>query len=175
MTRGRLLTGSLVLIALLCAGRTSAQVHARSSVLASGAVAAKSGNTLVSGTFGQPAIGIASGAAGQAREGFWYTAPQPVEGITHEPTSPAGYALYQNFPNPFNPATTIRFDVPEKSRVKLTVFSPGGEVAAMLIDETLEQGTHAISFLASQLASGAYYYRLEAGSFVQTKRMVLMK
>ncbi len=87
----------------------------------------------------------------------------------------ASYELGQNYPNPFNPATTISFDLPRSSSVRLTVFDVMGREVAVLVDNTLSAGTHSVSFNATNLASGTYIYRLSAGEFVQTRKMVVVK
>jgi predicted GH43/DUF377 family glycosyl hydrolase len=85
------------------------------------------------------------------------------------------YLLEQNYPNPFNPATTIRFGVPEKSNVKITVLNSIGEQVALISNESKEPGFYQVEFNAANLPSGVYFYRLQSGSFVETKKMILMK
>ncbi len=89
--------------------------------------------------------------------------------------SPDKFELSQNYPNPFNPATTINFSVPTESKVRLDVFSVTGELVTTLMNEVKEAGSYNIRFNASTLASGTYIYRLTAGSFVVSKKMLLMK
>jgi PKD repeat protein len=98
-----------------------------------------------------------------------------VTGAEEENGLPESYALDQNYPNPFNPATTIRYALPEQARVTLRVFTLLGEEIATLIDEVQEAGFRSVDFDASAFASGAYFYRLTAGSFVETRRMILVK
>ena len=88
---------------------------------------------------------------------------------------PPGFVLDQNYPNPFNPATTISFSLPIKSRVTLSVYNTLGEKVATLVDVAMEAGSHTVVFDASSLASGVYLYRLTAGSFVSTKKIVLAR
>ena len=85
------------------------------------------------------------------------------------------YSLYQNYPNPFNPVTTIRFSIPHREQVELTVYDLLGRKVETLIDEELNVGVHTVSFDASRLASGVYVYRLRAGTFVENKRMLFLK
>lgn len=85
------------------------------------------------------------------------------------------FTLSDNYPNPFNPATQISFKLPVESNVVLEVFNLMGQKVATLVNETREQGLHSIQFDASNLSSGIYIYRIRAGSFVQTKRMTLIK
>ncbi|MBN8584032.1 MAG: SBBP repeat-containing protein [Ignavibacteria bacterium] len=88
---------------------------------------------------------------------------------------PVEYTLQQNYPNPFNPVTNIIFSIPKKGIVKFTVFDAAGRETAVLFNGELSAGTYNYDFDASQLASGIYFYRLEAGEFTQTKKMVLLK
>jgi hypothetical protein len=89
---------------------------------------------------------------------------------------PNTFALKQNYPNPFNPSTKIRFDIPlNEKQVKLVVFNSIGQEVATLINEQLQPGEYEYTFDASGYSSGVYFYKLQAGSFSETKRMVLIK
>jgi hypothetical protein len=89
--------------------------------------------------------------------------------------SPAYFALHQNFPNPFNPVTTIPFTLSERSHATLRVFDGLGREVALLIDEVRDPGRHEIRFDASELASGVYLCRLIAGSATQSRKMALLR
>jgi len=95
--------------------------------------------------------------------------------VASEAAQPTAFALYQNYPNPFNPTTEIRYSVPVRAAVSLRVYNAIGQEVAVLVDEVQEPGERVISFDASGLASGLYFYRLRAGSSVQTRSMVLMR
>ena len=88
---------------------------------------------------------------------------------------PAAFRLHANYPNPFNPETTIPFDVPARTHVRLTVFNTLGQRVATLVDEPLAAGRYRAAFGAADLPSGLYLYRLEAGAHRATKTMVLLK
>jgi len=88
---------------------------------------------------------------------------------------PREFVLRQNTPNPFNPTTCIRFQVPGVSDVKLVVYDLLGKEVAVLLNERKAPGHYEVSFNGSGLGSGVYIYRLIAGSFVASKRMVLLK
>lgn len=88
---------------------------------------------------------------------------------------PDHVVLHQNFPNPFNPTTTIRYSVPERARVSLTVYNALGQQVARLVDSEVEKGDHEVRFDASGLPSGVYFYRLQAGSTNQVRRLVVMR
>jgi hypothetical protein len=85
------------------------------------------------------------------------------------------YELSQNYPNPFNPVTQIQYSLEKSSNVTLRVFDILGREVATLINENQNAGRHVVDFDASNFASGIYLYRLEAGSFIQVKKMILMK
>jgi hypothetical protein len=88
---------------------------------------------------------------------------------------PPGYDLKQNYPNPFNPVTSIEFALPQKEFVMLSVYTPLGEEVAVPVNNTLEAGLHKVSFDASILASGIYFYKFSAGDFTMTRKMSLIK
>ena len=89
--------------------------------------------------------------------------------------TPNKFELSQNYPNPFNPATTIRFNLTEAQNVKLVIYDIIGQEIVTLVNEFKESGVYTINFDASELNSGVYVYRLEAGDFVQTRKMNLIK
>jgi len=94
---------------------------------------------------------------------------------TVEISSPIGFELTQNYPNPFNPTTTIGFSIPQKGLVTLKVFDVLGNEIRTLIIEEKDSGYYQVEFNSDGLSSGIYFYQLEAGSFIETKKMVLMK
>ncbi len=85
------------------------------------------------------------------------------------------YALQQNFPNPFNPSTTIGYELKDAGPTKLTIYNIGGQQVATLVDQVQPAGVYSVAFDAARLSSGLYFYRLESGSFTDVKKMVLMK
>lgn len=88
---------------------------------------------------------------------------------------PHAFALAPNYPNPFNPRTTIAFDVPQAANVSLIVYNVLGAEVTRLVDRRLEPGSYTATWNATDLPSGIYLYRLRAGAFTQTRRMVLVK
>ena len=95
------------------------------------------------------------------------------EGSTE--TTPVEFNLHQNYPNPFNPSTIIYYALPEKANVELRVYDILGSEIATLVNEEKPAGNYEIEFDGSKLSSGIYFYRLQAGSFVVTKKMVLLR
>lgn len=88
-------------------------------------------------------------------------------------TGKGEYSLKQNYPNPFGNETSIQYTVPETGKVKLTVFDVNGRTVKVLVNETRQAGTHAINFYTNKLQPGLYYYKMEAGSFSEVKKMVI--
>lgn len=88
---------------------------------------------------------------------------------------PSQYSLAQNYPNPFNPVTKINFSIPVNELVKITVYDITGREIANILNQSLTAGSYSLEFNAGGLSSGVYFYRISAGEFVSTKRMVLLK
>lgn len=131
--------------------------------------------------------------AGTARQGWWklkvvdgagadvgvvygwgvQTSPlvdvQPTAGL------PGTFELMQNYPNPFNPATTIKFAIPRESDVNVSVYNILGQHVTTLMNDRMKAGSYSIQFNASGFSSGTYFYRITAGGFVETKKMMILK
>ena len=107
----------------------------------------------------------------------WFDLDVVITGTEDELTSllPQELSLSQNYPNPFNPVTTTEYSLPYAGYVSLVVYNLLGEVVASLVDGELPAGTHKTVWDASDFASGIYFYRLQTGDFVQTRKMVLLK
>ena len=88
---------------------------------------------------------------------------------------PTQYRLEQNYPNPFNPITKVRFGIPKESKVNLTVYNVLGEQVIQLVDEHLKAGYHEVELNISNYSSGIYFYRIQAGGYLETKKMILLK
>lgn len=96
-------------------------------------------------------------------------------GVPVSGTVPRAFALSQNYPNPFNPLTTIEYEIPRHTFVRLTVFDLLGRELANLVQEELPPGRYSVKFDGSGLSSGTYFYRLQAGDFVATRSLTLVK
>jgi Secretion system C-terminal sorting domain len=88
---------------------------------------------------------------------------------------PDKFIVHQNFPNPFNPSTTIKYSIPKQSKVTLKVFDLLGKELAILLIREQTRGNYEIDFDATELTSGIYFHKIKAGNFVATKKMILLK
>jgi hypothetical protein len=129
-----------------------------------GAVSAHGAGNSIQGNIGEPIAGVASRSGGHATSAGTEDSPTPLL-----------YSLLQNYPNPFNPSTTIRYGLPRNSRVRLTVFNILGEQIRVLQDGEQEAGYHEFIFDAKSLPSGVYFYRIQAGTYTETKRLLLLR
>ena len=139
-------------------------------------------------------VNMTAGAAGQYDLGYFtstadYNFGSPTEtdislgnsltvgtvGIEDDRPQLTDFALEQNYPNPFNPSTTIRYSVKTSSDVKLTVFDVSGKEVAQLVKGTKEAGSYEVNFDATNLTSGVYVYRLTAGNYSETRKMMLVR
>ena len=112
---------------------------------------------------GKPTIPIATGIA-EGPDNARKSAPLPF-----------GFALAQNYPNPFNPTTTISYSLPQPSAVTLRIFNALGQEVTVLVNERREAGSYQAAWNASSASSGIYFYRLQAGEYVETKKMILLR
>jgi hypothetical protein len=107
-----------------------------------------------------------------AQGNYEFNPPTIVE---RGPGVPPGFLLQQNHPNPFNPSTSIQYTLPTCSHVTLTVFNTLGQIVGELVNGEMEAGYHTVQFDASGLSSGAYFYRMRAGDFIETKHLLLLR
>jgi N-acetylneuraminic acid mutarotase len=114
-----------------------------------------------------------AGGVSANRVARWNSGTSRVEQLS--PTAPKTFLLEQNYPNPFNPSTTIRYQLPVASEVKLEVYDVLGKKIATLVNERQSAGSYQVVWNASGLSSGTYFYRLQAGTFVETKKMIMVK
>jgi hypothetical protein len=169
----------VLLICAFCAGsggEVTAQIGLRTGVFATGGGMMSNGTYAAAGTIGQSVIGRSIGTTFAASAGFWGDGGVilDVEGPTAAEI-PAEFALRQNYPNPFNPGTMITYALPVEMEVQLRVYDLLGRELAMLADERMPAGIHSVRFDGAGLASGVYVYRLTAGDFIQSRRMMLLK
>jgi hypothetical protein len=173
MKRACILTLVVALLAVTAAADAAYTITG--SVVSCGGGAMESHTNILLGTVGQPGIGVMSSGHYIAESGFWY---QPGWILTDVPDSgePSPvFMLGQNRPNPFNPVTTIEFGVEERTRVTVRLYDVSGREVKTLVDEERDPGLHSIVLNGSGLASGVYLCRMEAGSFVAERKLVLLK
>ena len=125
-----------------------------------------------------PSISIDLSSFGYSRipiQGRIYELATPVGIKNISSSEPVSYSLSQNYPNPFNPNSTIKFKIKDSKFVSLKVYDEMGREVTSLVNEKLQPGEYEVKFDGSNLASGMYYYRLNAGDFSETKKMILIK
>jgi hypothetical protein len=98
-----------------------------------------------------------------------------LTGIINEEEIPTEYSISQNYPNPFNPTTKIKFALPKSELTKIIIYDFLGREIRILINKKVEAGYHEINFDSHNLSSGVYFYRIQSGDFIQSKKMILMK
>ena len=100
----------------------------------------------------------------------------PVTGITRENSNiPSEFKLYDNYPNPFNPTTTIRYDIPKTGNVKITIYDVPGRAVEILLNEKKPAGSYETHWYGTNFSSGVYFYKMETEGFSETKKMLLLK
>jgi hypothetical protein len=165
----------LGIIPFLIPNYLQAQYQILASVLGSGGGVVSATTFRDSSTVGQTFAGTLEAGTFRMHVGFWRITRRltPVEHLAE--CFPLHYRLDQNYPNPFNPSTNIRFAVKKRSHVSLIVLSLLGQSVATLVDEELPPGEYQACFSPTGFASGLYFYRLVAGPFVETKKMLLLR
>jgi len=170
---GILVAALSVVVSCSCAQ----QARVSWSAFTMGFAAASSSGQTVRAVAGQPFVGMTQGTGHRIQSGFladtlfWKT----IVGVQGEPVLPTAYALRQNYPNPFNPGTTIELDVPGSGFVSLKVYDMLGREVATLVNEQRTPGRYSIRWNAEGVASGVYFYRLRVNTFVDTKKLVVLR
>ncbi|MGD0337224.1 MAG: glycoside hydrolase family 9 protein [Bacteroidota bacterium] len=154
--------GDVFLSELILAGTPNAKCYADRSECGLGSWASNEGET-------------SENAALVFLSGYFYKGSGNPNDVQTGLNIPLEYSLSQNFPNPFNPSTTISFSLPHPVHVELKIFNILGQVVATLVDQNYSPGYYSFKWNASGFASGVYYYRIEAGGFVETKKLVLLR
>ena len=147
-----------------------------------GSIFSNGGTTISNESYGCYSIlgetlgGISSNEACHVFSGSQFVKNNIVTSIDRLENSslPTKYSISPNYPNPFNPSTTIRYDLPKAANVTLRIFNTLGQEIAVLVNEEKEAGYYQVRWDAA-LPSGIYFYRIQAGEYVETKRMILLK
>lgn len=165
-----------VVIVTMITNTAYPQYQLSSGIFSSGGMTQSNSEYILSGTAGEVVTGKISGTAYQHNSGFWHVYSQSVITNVHDDeTIPATFNMEQNYPNPFNPSTIIRFSVPENSNIILKVYDVLGNELITLLNEDKDAGWYDVHFDASAFASGVYIYRITAGNFISTKKMLMIK
>ena len=153
------------------------QYQISNSVIGSGGNKTSNTNYILNSTVGEPLIGKSVSPVNQQQAGFWYIYQQStITAVENEETTmPTVFKLEQNYPNPFNPSTAIKFAVPEKSNVVIKIYDILGNEIITLVNEEMDAGWYEKSFNANGISSGVYLFRMQAGNYVNTKKMLLIK
>ena len=143
----------------------------------SGVFRSEGNGSVLTSVLGQTILGTSSGSGVTVSSGYSVFGKGSMTSVSPLPVIvPAEFALYQNFPNPFNPSTTILFTVPVRDETTLKVYNILGQEVAVLFNGIAEAGEyHRITFDASRLASGIYFARVQSGGKTLLKKMTLMK
>jgi len=165
---------AVVLSALLFVVPAAAQYQINESVIGSGGTNAAGGSYQMLGTVGQPVIGVTAGASYTNEIGFWYMHGWTLTGVA-EDELPLRTHFGQNFPNPFNPVTTIAYSLATPARVTIKVYDVSGREVRVLVDADMEPGRYSETLDAVGLAGGVYFARMTADDFTETMKLVLLK
>lgn len=154
-----------------------AQTKVSNSVFGNGGAIISNDNNRMFVTVGQSITGQSSNESIMTSSGFWYPAIKVISSVEQLQNIglPKEFRLDQNFPNPFNPTTTIQFALPKRSEVSLRLFDILGRVVATLVDEELQPGEYKVVFEPVGLPSGMYFYRIQTEGFVKTMKLMLLK
>ncbi|MFH1845477.1 MAG: T9SS type A sorting domain-containing protein [bacterium] len=175
--RGVLIPLTAILVLLCFSGIAGSANVVHRHVVGSGTIDQTVSSHNLRGTVGQATAGRLSHGSYNCDVGYWhirfFDVTTSADGEGDE--LPRAYRLDRNYPNPFNPTTTIPFALPKTGRVTLNLYDLTGRMVATLIDEDLPAGEHSIVLKSDRLASGVYFYRIQAGDFVQSRRMMLVK
>ena len=171
----------LLLLPLVVQGQTYLM---RKDVLSEAGVEASSASYVLYGSAAQPVIGLSSSASYIESAGFWHMGalemPGVQEGIPRISVLPRVYSLNQNFPNPAADQTTIQYALPKESRVALRVYDVAGRLVTTLVDATEKAGYRRAVWDGKDsggraVAAGTYFYRLNAGTFSATRKLLLLR
>jgi hypothetical protein len=146
------------------------------SVLSSGGTQQTNSAYILNGTLGQVIIGNCENTVHQAHAGFWQLYYQSVlVNVDDDSNLPKEFKLEQNYPNPFNPSTIIKFGIAERRNVQIKIFDVLGSEVKTLVNQEMDAGWYELLFNAAGYSSGFYIYRMQAGNYISTKKMLMIK
>jgi hypothetical protein len=166
----------IFLLVMICAiYPVSAQYEIKSSTFSNGGEILTSTDFGSASTLGQPFIGTSSNVNFNNYSGYWYSVNIFVGMPWEDDQFPKRFELYQNFPNPFNPVTRIKYAVPRPTHVRIEIYNVLGQRVRTLVNEEKQPGYYTVDFNASSLASGFYIYRMQTSGFRSVKKMIITK
>jgi hypothetical protein len=167
---------ALVLLLLTKTSGTAQTSSIPWSTVGHGGGVCLSSGSMMKSAIGQPLAGAVSGTNSRIDAGFFSdTLFRTTTSVTEGGSTPVEFFLDQNYPNPFNPSTTIAYGLPHASKVTIGIFNALGERVLQIVDGELQAGYHEVRFDASRLPSGVYFYRLQAGNFLQTRKLIVLR
>lgn len=166
----------LILVPALLVSPAGAVTTCCHWVCANGGVPMGSGNFVLTGTVGQAAIGYSGAPSHALWSGFWDPLYYLVAGVDlPAQLIPRECQLAQNRPNPFRSATAIQFALPQRMHVAIRLYDVAGRLVRTMVNHELDPGYHVVHLDRTGLASGVYAYRMEAGRYAATRRLVLVR
>ena len=155
----------------------------KNDVIDDGGTKMTSSGYILKGSFGQSTIGKISSANYIAYIGFWHpypVAPGIEEDLLFRRSIPIVFSLSQNYPNPVTQATTIKYGLPQEAKVDIRVFNSAGQQIRTLVQENQDPGYYKVNWdlrgvSGDQMPSGVYFYRIHAGNFIRTRKMVILR
>ena len=167
---------ALLICLLLLSGTAFSQYQIPNSITGSGGDISSGSVYTFSSTVGEAVIGNPVNTLYQHYTGFWSVYLQhTITGTENQETVPVTFRLEQNYPNPFNPTTKIKYSVPARTLVTIKIYDITGSEIYTLVNEELDMGWYEMDFNAAALSSGVYFYRMQADSYVNIKKMLLIK
>lgn len=167
-----ILLGTALSLTEVCAQNTAVSWAAFNM----GFAATTSATTNAQSAAGQLVVGSAQSATTGTETGFIPGVPGILTAVQNSVVElPTTYALEQNYPNPFNPTTNIKYQIPHDGSVSLNVYNMLGQEVARLVNEVHNAGSYEVAFDASNLSSGMYIYRLRAGNFTSSRKLLLLR
>ncbi|MFH1526587.1 MAG: T9SS type A sorting domain-containing protein [Bacteroidota bacterium] len=165
---------SSFIIILMIGRHVEAQYSHKNYVFASAGTFAGNSSFEMCGTLGQPVVEESGNGTFNISAGFWYG---DIWTDVNEDflKLPSKYELLNNYPNPFNPTTIIKYSIPKSGFVAIEIINILGENIATLVNEYKTQGFYKVEFNSFNLSSGIYFYRIHTGNFVDVKKMILLR
>jgi hypothetical protein len=165
-----------ILILLLIISNTFSQNKISFGVIGNGGVKQANASYVIVGTLGQASTGNGANTVNQAQAGFWSMYYQNIiSKVEDDNVLPNEYKLEQNYPNPFNPSTKIKFGIPERANVVIKIYDVLGSEVTTLINQEMDTGWYVLEFDAAGYSTGIYICRMQANSYISTKKMLMIK